>query len=64
MYANGLVDGIIPEPLGGAHHDPQTMAGTIKAKIIEDLTILKNNDIDTVINQRIDKFCAMGVVHE
>ena len=64
MYANGLVDGIIPEPLGGAHNDPQTMAETIKAKILEDLAILRSKDIDQVINERIEKFCAMGVVSE
>lgn len=64
MHANGLVDGIIPEPLGGAHHDPQKMAETIKSKILEDLTSLKGKDIDQVINERIEKFCAMGVVLE
>lgn len=64
MYANGLVDGIIPEPLGGAHNDPQTMAETIKAKILEDFAILRNKEIDQVINERIEKFCAMGVVSE
>ena len=64
MYANGLVDGIIPEPLGGAHNDPQTMAETIKAKILEDFAILRSKDIDQVINERIEKFCAMGVVSE
>jgi acetyl-CoA carboxylase carboxyl transferase subunit alpha len=64
MYANKLVDGIIPEPLGGAHHDPQAMAETMKARIIEDLEALKSKDIDTVITERIEKFCAMGVVIE
>ncbi|MGV3508264.1 MAG: acetyl-CoA carboxylase carboxyltransferase subunit alpha [Sphingobacteriaceae bacterium] len=64
MYENGLIDGIIPEPLGGAHYDPQIMAETIKSKILEDLAVLKNKEIDQVINERIDKFCAMGVVHE
>jgi acetyl-CoA carboxylase carboxyl transferase subunit alpha len=64
MYANKLVDGIIPEPLGGAHHDPTTMAATVKARILEDLANLKNRDIDEVINERIEKFCAMGVVVE
>jgi acetyl-CoA carboxylase carboxyl transferase subunit alpha len=64
MYANGLVDGIIPEPLGGAHNDPQTMAETIKSKILEDFAILRSKDIDQVINERIEKFCAMGVVSE
>ena len=64
MFANGLVDGIIPEPLGGAHYDPQAMAETMKAKIVEDLATLKSKDIDQVINERIEKFCAMGVVVE
>jgi len=64
MFANGLVDGIIPEPLGGAHHDPQKMAETVKSKILEDLAILKSKDIDQVINERIEKFCSMGVVLE
>ena len=64
MHKNGLVDGIIPEPLGGAHNDPQTMAQTLKSRILEDLHVLKNKDIDEVISARIDKFCAMGVVSE
>jgi acetyl-CoA carboxylase carboxyl transferase subunit alpha len=64
MYKNQLVDGIIPEPLGGAHHDPATMAATIKERIVEDLKVLRAKDIDQVISERIDKFCAMGVVHE
>lgn len=64
MYENGLIDGIIPEPLGGAHYNPQVMAETIKSKILEDLDALKNKEIDQVINERIDKFCSMGVVQE
>lgn len=64
MYANGLIDGIIPEPLGGAHYNPVQMAETIKAKIAEDLSVLKGRDIDEVIAERIEKFCNMGVVIE
>lgn len=64
MHANGLVDGIIPEPLGGAHFDPQQMAETMKTRILSDLEILKSKDIDQVISERIEKFCAMGVVNE
>jgi len=64
MYRNKLIDGIIPEPLGGAHHNPEVMAKSIQDKIIQDLKELKPRDIDTVINERIDKFCAMGVVVE
>nr|WP_294895963.1 acetyl-CoA carboxylase carboxyltransferase subunit alpha [uncultured Pedobacter sp.] len=64
MLANGLIDGIIKEPIGGAHQDPEQMANTIKEKLISDLKLLKSKDIETVISERIDKFCSMGVVVE
>ena len=64
MFNNKLIDGIIKEPLGGAHHNPEQMAKAIQDKIIEDLKGLTPRDIDEVINERIEKFCAMGVVVE
>ncbi len=64
MYGNKLIDGIIEEPLGGAHQNPEAMAATIKEKIIADLAILKSKKIDVLINERIEKFCAMGQVVE
>ena len=64
MLGNKLIDGIIKEPLGGAHHNPEQMAKTIKNRIIEDLNTLTKRDIDEVIKERIDKFCSMGVVVE
>jgi acetyl-CoA carboxylase carboxyl transferase subunit alpha len=64
MKNNGLIDGIIAEPLGGAHKDMQTMAKTIKATIIEALKELDKIKPEKRIDQRIEKFCAMGVVEE
>ncbi|MBU0696012.1 MAG: acetyl-CoA carboxylase carboxyltransferase subunit alpha [Bacteroidetes bacterium] len=64
MLKNKLIDGIIKEPIGGAHQDPEAMAKTIKEKIISDLKELGAKKIDTLITERIDKFCAMGVVVE
>ena len=64
MLGNKLIDRIIKEPLGGAHHNPEQMAKTIKNRIIEDLNTLTKRDIDEVIKERIDKFCSMGVVVE
>ena len=64
MYGNKLIDGIITEPLGGAHHNPEQMAQSVKDRIIADLKELKPRDIETVITERIDKFCGMGVVKE
>ncbi|MBM3401245.1 MAG: acetyl-CoA carboxylase carboxyltransferase subunit alpha [Bacteroidetes bacterium] len=64
MHKNKLIDGIIKEPLGGAHHNPEEMAKTIQEKITVDLKLLLSRDINEVIHERIEKFCAMGVVTE
>lgn len=64
MYANHLIDGIIPEPLGGAHQDPDAIAQAVKEKILSDIEILKALPKDELVSTRIDKFCAMGVVVE
>lgn len=64
MFRNKLIDGIIKEPLGGAHHNPGQMAISIQERIIGDLKELKARDIEAVINERIEKFCGMGVVVE
>ena len=64
MLKFGLVDGIIKEPLGGAHTDPVGMAQKLKKTILETLSELSQLDIDRRIEKRIDKFCAMGVFKE
>lgn len=64
MYHNKLIDGIIKEPMGGAHQDPKAMAETIKEQILADLKILKAKNLETLIEERIEKFCNMGVVVE
>ncbi|MGF1924818.1 MAG: acetyl-CoA carboxylase carboxyltransferase subunit alpha [Bacteroidia bacterium] len=64
MFKNQLIDGIVKEPLGGAHQNPELMAETLKAQILTDLKELTKIDKDKLIASRIDKFCAMGVVVE
>jgi len=64
MLGNGLIDGIIPEPLGGAHQDPIIAASNVKTQILDDLAVLKAKDSDTLVAERIDKFSKMGVVNE
>jgi acetyl-CoA carboxylase carboxyl transferase subunit alpha len=64
MFKNKLIDGIIKEPLGGAHQNPAKMAAIIKDQIIQDLDILCKRDTENLIDERIDKFCSMGVVVE
>jgi len=64
MLANGLIDGIIEEPIGGAHAEPEAMAGILKATLIETLDTLEKQTADERITSRIDKFCKMGVINE
>jgi acetyl-CoA carboxylase carboxyl transferase subunit alpha len=62
MYKNKLVDGVIKEPMGGAHQDPEAMAATLKHQLLKDIKALKEKDIDVLVAERIEKFCSMGVV--
>ena len=64
MKNNGCVDGSIPEPLGGAHKHMKKMAITLKAAILQALKELDKIKPEKRIDQRIDKFCSMGVVVE
>lgn len=60
MSGFGLVDGIIKEPIGGAHHDPEKSAKRLKKQIKAAINELKDLDSTTLINQRIDKYSNMG----
>ena len=64
MFKNKLIDGVVKEPLGGAHQNPAAMAETLKAQILSDLKELGKEKTEKMISNRIDKFCAMGVVNE
>ncbi len=64
MFRNKLIDGIVKEPLGGAHQNPEVMAESVKAQILKDLKDLGKLPTDKLIANRIDKFCSMGVVVE
>ncbi len=64
MLSLKLIDGIVKEPLGGAHTDVKWMAGEIKKTILEKTAELLKLTPAQRIEQRIEKFCAMGVVKE
>jgi len=64
MLKNGLIDGIISEPLGGAHLAPDVAAENIKNVIISELKVLNAMSSSERIDARIDKFSKMGVVNE
>jgi acetyl-CoA carboxylase carboxyl transferase subunit alpha len=64
MKELGLVDKIIEEPLGGAHHNTVEIFKKVKKEINLSLKSLSNLSKDKLIDQRMEKFANMGVVKE
>jgi acetyl-CoA carboxylase carboxyl transferase subunit alpha len=64
MLGNGLIDGVIKEPLGGAHRDHVEAFENVKAEVLKQYDALKHIKPETRIKNRIEKFSAMGVVVE
>lgn len=64
MLQNKLVDGVIQEPIGGAHHDPAQAYEFLKEAVMKEFATLKNLSIDELVASRINKFSDMGVVVE
>ena len=60
----GIIDGIIKEPLGGAHNDVDLAAKRIKKVILNDIAELGKLNPEKRIDRRIDKFSNMGVIND
>ena len=58
----GLVDEIVPEPLGGAHTDPKGMAADLKRRLLHHLRELKKYALNDLLDLRYNKFRAMGIM--
>lgn len=57
----GIVDDVIPEPLGGAHRDHHSMAANLRGYLIRNLKTLTAQPIDELLNERYEKFRRIGV---
>jgi len=57
----GIVDGIIPEPLGGAHRDYDAVAANVKAAILKELTELRSLPTDALLDRRYQRFRVIGL---
>lgn len=64
MKGLGVVDEIIPEPLGGAHQDPQTTIAQVKKTVLAAFEELQQLDAEVRYNLRIEKFAKMGAFEE
>ncbi len=56
-----IIDGIIEEPLGGAHRDMDAAAAALKTTIVKSLDRLLKLDAPELVSQRIEKYASMGV---
>jgi acetyl-CoA carboxylase carboxyl transferase subunit alpha len=57
----GIIDGVIPEPLGGAHRDPPAAVAATGKAIGDALKSLHGLSPDELRNARAEKFLAMGL---
>ncbi|MBI3827977.1 MAG: acetyl-CoA carboxylase carboxyltransferase subunit alpha [Planctomycetes bacterium] len=64
LKALGVVEEIIPEPLGGAHRDPKAAAEMLKAAIDRTLRELKAKPVDVLLEERYRRLRAMGKYQE
>lgn len=60
----GLVDGVVPEPQGGAHHDPVVAADFLKSAVVNALEALKKLPTDQLLEERYEKFRHFGKFFE
>jgi len=60
LQALGVIDRIVPEPLGGAHRDPDAAIAALKAALIEELDGCATLSSTALIGQRRSKFLAIG----
>jgi acetyl-CoA carboxylase carboxyl transferase subunit alpha len=58
------VDGVVPEPLGGAHRDPVAMAETLTETVASALETLAGIPMEKLLEERYAKFRGMGVFSE
>ncbi|MEZ0152051.1 MAG: acetyl-CoA carboxylase carboxyltransferase subunit alpha [Candidatus Reddybacter sp.] len=56
----GIADETIPEPLGGAHRDLDTMAETLKGRLIEQLDRLQSEPLDQLVEKRFNRLMSYG----
>jgi len=61
LVSMGIADGIIAEPVGGAHRDPAAAAQLLKAAILESLADISSLPIDALITRRHERYLNIGV---
>jgi acetyl-CoA carboxylase carboxyl transferase subunit alpha len=64
LHKLGLVDEVVPEPLGGAHRDPQATAETLKNALISAIDEFRSMPVGELIARRRQRLAAVGAFRE
>ncbi len=64
LKKHGVVDRIIPEPLGGAHRDHKAAADAVRVAMVETLTPLRSLSVKELLDHRYAKFRDIGVIRK
>lgn len=64
LLEQGIIDRIVPEPLGGAHKNHQKIADILKNTLLEELALFRKIKSEKLIEQRLNKFGKIGVYKE
>jgi len=62
LQSLGVVDEIIPEPLGGAHRDPDSAISAVRDALRRHLAVLRTSPIETLLEHRYEKYRLIGHV--
>ncbi len=60
----GLIDEVVPEPLGGAHRDPDEMADNLKRALLDALDQLQGKPVERLLEERYRRLMSYGVYNE
>jgi acetyl-CoA carboxylase carboxyl transferase subunit alpha len=64
LKRHGLIDEVVPEPLGGAHRDPAGIATTLKARVIAHLDRLADVEPESLVADRYNRIAGYGEVKQ
>jgi acetyl-CoA carboxylase carboxyl transferase subunit alpha len=64
LNRQGLVDEIVPEPLGGAHRDVDEMAKSLKSALVSSVDKLSSVPLERLLEQRYDRLMHYGEFEE
>ena len=56
----GVIDSVVPEPLGGAHRDPHAAAHNLEQYLVKTLRDLKRTKVENLLERRYEKFRSLG----